>query len=282
MNNKPQTADILQLIHRDPCDTPCDTPCDKPYIYYNKENKNNKENKYNELISSSELPSVKDQSQDQNKRARPQEEVFDSGLTFGNVTPDQIGWQTVEDIEKATIQYYVNPRTRKQKKETRNLKLQIESKSEGYIDYTARLNKDITSLKRFSSNVSLKHQEEIIDNARNIKEQILFDYPGSTVYMGKFKEKGEWTNKPHSGAIEEGTLGIVWFDHSSKNWRFFIIFQYWIEKGMMSKEISKSQQNTNMIAQYIYYPQLKMSKLSRTERRRAAIIKEMEKNNERK
>jgi len=277
MKDSKQTAEILQLVQAnrvDPCDTHCDAPCDKVDKYYNKENKYNKHN-------SSATPLCETSSEEQSKEQEIHtEEDIDSGSPLESVSaaPDELGWQTEEDVLQASIQYYVNPRTRKNKKETRNLKLQIKSKADGYLDFTARLNKDITSLKRYGTNVSAKHQEQIFEYAMQAKEQILYDFPGSVVYMGKFKESGNWiTDKAQLGAIEEGTLGIVWFDHSAKLWRYLIMFQHWMSGDVMSKDLKESQRCTNMIAQHIYYPDLKMKKLSRTQRRRAALLAEKDK-----
>ena len=267
--------------------TPCDTPRDKVDKYYNKHNKYNKENKNNDFAShlcatpSSASP-LKDTAKDIDT-ATHRDRDTETGLALSeekdsvSASNPELGWQTAEDVEQAVIQYYVNPRTRKQKKETRNLKCQIKSKADGYIDFVARLSTSITSIKRFGDNVSEAHQQQVVQQAKALKEKILFEYPGSKVYMGKFKEAGVWTDgKSSMGAIEEGTLGIVWYDHSANTWRYFIMFQHWVDAGAMTKDLSEKQKGSNMIAQHIYYPAPKMKNLSRTERRRQKLLAEGE------
>jgi len=252
------------------CDGQGDGLCDKSRKYYNKYNKKNKNNKNNVIIPSVESLSAKSQKTEgsplEKNNNNLKEKKKEKDVSHAN--PD---WITKEEVIKATVQLYKNPRTRKSK-ERHILKLQIESKIEGYIDYIATLTTSASSLARFGNTISKKNKELVLEVAQRMKTLIKAKHPRSKVYIGKFREtsgdlfvEGSKGNMP----IEEATIGVVWYDTIEHNWQFYIFFQEWDHGGRFETGgLTQKQIDTNMTGMYIYYPELKIKKLSRTERRR--------------
>lgn len=276
--------DVLKLVkpHRGQGDGLCDGQGGKPRKYYNKYNKKNKNNKNKHLVSSVGSLVAKDQKTDH----KPSEEIIknqkplekdNNNLAEKKKEKDDLSqdWITNEEIIKASVQLYKNPRTRTSG-ERKILKLQFETKDEGYIDYIATLSTSDSSLRRFSNTISKENQQLVIEVAQRMKKLIKEKSPKHKAYIGKFREtsgdlfvEGSRGNMP----IEEATIGIVWYDPIEHNWQFYIFFQNWDHGGRFETEgITQKQKDTNMTGMYIYYPEMKIKKLSRTERRRQARL----------
>ena len=271
-------AEVLKLVRtaRGHQDGHQDGHPAKPRKYYNKYNKENKDNKHNVFTSSVGSPAAQVQKKDLN----PSEEIIKDFekkketeiVSYG----DEIDWLKVSEIKQASVQLYLNQKTRRTK-ERRIIKLQIETPLDGYVDYIATLTNNTDSLNRFNDRITEKHREMVLQEAATWKAAIKADHPRSKVYIGKFREtSGDSFTEGLKGnmPIEEATIAIVWYDTIHHNWQFHILFQNWIHNGTFeTDQLTEKQKETNMIGKHMYYPELRMKKLSRTERRRQARLK---------
>lgn len=252
----------------------------KPRKYYNKYNKENKDNKHKAFSPSVESLIAKSQKKDLN----PSEEIikdFEKKKETEIVSHDD-GWMALEEIKQASVQLYHNPKTRVNK-ERKIVKLQIESKVYGYIDYIATLTTNTSSLHRFNDKISDEHRILVLEEAVEWKKRIKSACPKSRAYLGKFRESsGETFEEGTKGnmPIEEATIAIVWYDTGSHNWQFRILFQNWKHTGIFeSDQLTEKQKETNMVGKYMYYPEMKMTKLSVTERRRQGLLPKLKQEN---
>lgn len=282
MNNKTTSAEILKLVeeHRNSlCDGVSDTLSQKAYKHYNKYNKENKDNKDNVLASLRCAASPEEQDQKKSKRhiegttAPDREEGSVPCAAQDSVSKN--GWLQQEEVQKASVQYFKNKRTRTSTRAkedcTRNIKVQFQIDNE-YVSFIATVIKGATAIKRFSDNVDIKLQQSVITEAEELVEAIKEQHPKSVIYLGKFREvssRGFVEGNSFKAPIEEGTLGVLWYDESDHAWNCYIHFQHVKIHGVFSKEITEKQKATNMVGEFIWYPDIKVKKKSWTERRRS-------------